>query len=107
MAATNSLNGEMMVGIDSIIAEHSLPAHTVRLGAKGCVTYTVNPVRNYRDYKTSNFDVAYANWIYGVNRGILLPPGLDEQWLISIMHTKAETDHHLNVFADFARELTS
>ncbi len=107
MAATNSLNGEMMVGIDSIIAEHSIPAHTVKLGAKGCVTYTVSPVRNYRDYKTSNFDIAYANWIYGVNRGILLPPGLDEQWLISIMHTRAETDHHLNVFADFARELTS
>ncbi len=107
MAATNSLNDEMMIGMDQIIAEYSLPAHTVKLGAKGCVTYTVNPVRNYRDYKTTNFDVAYANWIYGVNRGILLPPGLDEQWLISIMHTKVETDHHLSVFADFARELTS
>ena len=106
MAATNLLNGEMMVGIDEIIAEYSLPAHTVKLGAKGCVTYNTRPVRNYREYKASNFDLAYANWIYGINRGILLPPGLDEQWLISIMHTSKETDHHLNVFADFARELT-
>ena len=107
MATTNLLNAQMMIGIDAIISEYSLPAHTVKLGAKGCVTYTLNPVRNYRDYKKSNFDIAYANWIFGINRGILLPPGLDEQWLISIMHTALETDHHLNVFADFARELTS
>ena len=42
------------------------------------------PVRNYRDYKATDFDLAFAQWIHGINRGILLPPGLDEQWLISV-----------------------
>ena len=35
MATTNSLNSEMMVGIDQVIKDYSLPAHTVKLGATG------------------------------------------------------------------------
>ena len=50
-------------------------------------------VRNYRDYKATDFDLAFASWIWGINRGILLPPGLDEQWLISVAHTDADVDH--------------
>ena len=48
------------------------------------------PVRNYRDYKATDFDLAFASWIWGINRGILLPPGLDEQWLVSVQHTDAD-----------------
>ena len=58
-----------------------LPAHTVQFGAKGCITWSPTPVRNYRDYKATDFDLAFAQWIHGINRGVLLPPGLDEQWL--------------------------
>jgi hypothetical protein len=36
----------------------------------------------------------------------LLPPGLDEQWLISIMHTNEEALRYANVFGEFVRELT-
>ena len=50
------------------------------------------PVRNYRDYKATDFDLAFAQWIHGINRGVLLPPGLDEQWLISVMHDEADGD---------------
>ena len=64
----------------------------MRFGAKGCVTWSPTPVRNYRDYKATDFDLAFAQWIHGINRGVLLPPGLDEQWLISVMHTDAEAD---------------
>ena len=89
-----------------IIEEAGLPAHTVQFGAKGCVTWTPEPIRNYRDYKKTNVDIAFAQWIHGINRGILLPPGLDEQWLISIMHTDEEALRYANVFGDFVRELT-
>jgi glutamate-1-semialdehyde 2,1-aminomutase len=36
-----------------------------------------------------------------------LPPGLDEQWLISVMHTEADAMHYANVFQEFADELTA
>ncbi len=77
----------------------------MRFGAKGCVTWSSTPVRNYRDYKATDFDLAFAQWIHGINRGVLLPPGLDEQWLISVMHTDADATRYADVFGDFVDEL--
>ena len=65
------------------------------------------PIRNYRDYKATDFDLAFAQWMHGINRGILLPPGLDEQWLISVLHTDADAMRYADVFAEFAAELTA
>jgi hypothetical protein len=70
----------------------------VQFGAKGCVTWAEKQIRNYRDYKATDFDLAFAQWIHGINRGVLLPPGLDEQWLISVMHTDADALHYADVF---------
>jgi glutamate-1-semialdehyde 2,1-aminomutase len=106
-ARINALNAEMTRQLGEIIGEFDIPAHTVQLGAKGCITYRRAVVKNYRDYKESDFDLAYANWIYGINRGILLPPGLDEQWLVSALHTQADLDHHVQVYREFAEELQS
>src|SRR5262249_46538469 len=90
---------------DEIIERHALPAHTIEFGAKGCVTWTPEPIRNYRDYKRTDFDLAYAQWIHHINHGLLLPPGLDDQWLISVLHTEADVDRGVAVFEDFVTEL--
>jgi glutamate-1-semialdehyde 2,1-aminomutase len=99
-------NRRLLDHADRVIARSGIPAHTVQLGAKGCVTFSVNPVRNYRDYKATDFDLAFASWIWGINRGILLPPGLDEQWLISVMHTDEDIAFAENVFETFVDELS-
>ena len=59
------------------------------------------------DYKATDFDLAFAQWMHGINRGILLPPGLDEQWLISVMHSEADAMRYADVFAEFVAELTA
>lgn len=100
------LNRSMLDKIDGIIAKYELPAHTVQLGAKGCITWTPTPVHNYREYKKSDFTLAYAQWVWGINRGILLPPGLDEQWLVSVQHTEKECDLNVEVFESFAKAVT-
>jgi glutamate-1-semialdehyde 2,1-aminomutase len=102
---TIARNERLLAATDEIIAGAGLPAHTVQLGAKGCVTYSPDPVRNYRDYKATDFDLAFASWIWGINRGILLPPGLDEQWLISVAHTDDDVDRAAQVFEEFVAEL--
>lgn len=100
-------NKSMLDKIKHIIKEYELPAHTVQLGAKGCITWSTTPVTNYRDYKATDFDLAYAQWLWGINRGILLPPGLDEQWLVSVQHTEEDCDVNVEVLRSFAVELTS
>jgi glutamate-1-semialdehyde 2,1-aminomutase len=101
------INVQALEDIDVIIGEHELPAHTVGFGVKGAVTWSPQPVRTYRDYKRTDFEAAELSWLWGVNRGILTPPGLDEQWLVSLAHTNADMDLMVNAFADLAVALRS
>jgi glutamate-1-semialdehyde 2,1-aminomutase len=40
-----------------------------------------------------------------VNRGVLTPPGLDEQWLVSLAHTEADMDKLVEDFRSLAEAL--
>jgi glutamate-1-semialdehyde 2,1-aminomutase len=100
-------NHELLAACDAIIDRAGLAAHTVQFGAKGCITWAAEPIENYRDYKATDFDLAFAQWIHGINRGILLPPGLDEQWLISIMHSHNDAMRYAAVFGEFVDELVA
>jgi glutamate-1-semialdehyde 2,1-aminomutase len=103
--ATIARNSRLVAACDAVIQRSGIPAHTVEFGAKGCITWSRQPVRNYRDYKATNFDLAFAQWIHGINRGVLLPPGLDEQWLISVAHDEADAMRYATVFEEFVDEL--
>jgi glutamate-1-semialdehyde 2,1-aminomutase len=103
--ATIARNSRLVAACDAVIQRSGIPAHTVEFGAKGCITWSREPVRNYRDYKATNFDLAFAQWIHGINRGVLLPPGLDEQWLISVAHDEADAMRYATVFEEFVDEL--
>lgn len=105
--STIARNTRLVEACRATIERAGLPAHTVQLGAKGCVTWSATPVRNYRDYRATDFDLAYAQWIHGINRGVLLPPGLDEQWLVSVLHTEADAQRYATVFGQFVDELVA
>jgi len=103
--AAEQVNDGALQALDTIIAEFDLPAHTVGLGVKGAVTWSPTPVRNYRDYKRTDFEVAELSWLWGINRGVLTPPGLDEQWLVSLAHTAADMDLLVGTFRELAQAL--
>ena len=105
--ATADRNRLLLDACDRIIAEAGLPAHTEQFGAKGCITWSPQPITNYRDYKATDFDLAFAQWMHGINRGILLPPGLDEQWLISVLHGDEQAMRYESVFQEFVDELVA
>jgi glutamate-1-semialdehyde 2,1-aminomutase len=105
LAGAQALNESALRAIDLIIAAHDLPAHTVGFGVKGAITWSTVPVRNYRDYKRTDFGAAELSWLWGVNRGILTPPGLDEQWLVSLAHTDADMALMVGAFGELAQAL--
>ena len=107
LATAEDFNLQALIRIGDIIDEYELPAHTVGFGVKGCVTWSTKPVRNYRDYKATDFGVAEAHWLFAINRGIITPPGLDEQWLISLAHGQTEIDILVEDFRDFAQAIRS
>ena len=105
LAKAEALNSQALNRIGEIIEEFELPAHTVGFGVKGCITWSKDPVRNYRDYKATNFALAELSWLWSLNRGIITPPGLDEQWLISLAHTQNEIDVLVDDFRALATAL--
>ena len=107
LAGAEAFNQQALTRIGGIIDEFALPAHTVGFGVKGCITWSVDPVRNYRDYKATDFAVAELSWLWSLNRGIITPPGLDEQWLMSLAHGQREVDILVEDFHELARALRS
>jgi glutamate-1-semialdehyde 2,1-aminomutase len=105
LAAAEALNQQALERISEIIDQYQLPAHTVGFGVKGCITWSPQPVRNYRDYKATNFDIAELSFFWSLNRNVMTPPGLDEQWLISLAHTQREIDIIVGDFLEFAQAL--
>jgi len=94
-------------GTGRAIDAHDLPAYAVNVGPKGCVMFTPERVTSYRDLVGLDSELWAASFFYLANRGILLPPGPDDQWTLSVQHTDADIDRYVEVFADFAAELTS
>jgi glutamate-1-semialdehyde 2,1-aminomutase len=107
LSAAEALNVSALTAMDGIIATYALPAHTVGFGVKGAITWSATPIRTYRDYKRTDFGVAELSWLWGVNRGILTPPGLDEQWLVSLAHTADDMSLLIEDFRELAAVLRS
>jgi glutamate-1-semialdehyde 2,1-aminomutase len=105
LAAAEKINNDTLDAMDAIIDEYALPAHTVGFGVKGAVIWSPTPVRNYRDFKATDFGIAELSWLWGINRGIITPPGLDEQWLVSFAHTQKDMNKMVESFRSMAKAL--
>jgi glutamate-1-semialdehyde 2,1-aminomutase len=97
------LQQRMVEGVEQVLGRTGLPAHVVAVGAKGCVTFSPTPVRNYRDFLAIDDRWSHCHWLYQHNGGVFLPPwGKAEQWLLSAQHTDEDVDRFLANFAAFA-----
>ncbi|MFL6189728.1 MAG: aspartate aminotransferase family protein [Actinomycetes bacterium] len=101
------LQQRMVEGVEQVLGRTGLPAHVVAVGAKGCVTFSPTPVRNYRDFLAIDDRWSHCHWLYQHNGGVFLPPwGKAEQWLLSAQHTDEDVDRFLANFAAFADDVS-
>ena len=103
----HAMADRLTAGCQEVIDEFELPGYAINVGPKGCVMFTPERVTNYRDFIGLDSELWGASFFYLANRGILLPPGPDDQWTLSVQHTDAEIERHIAVFRDFAAELTA
>jgi glutamate-1-semialdehyde 2,1-aminomutase len=86
------------------IQRSGLDAHVVSIGAKGCVTFSPAPVRNYRDFLAVDDRYNHLHWLFQHNGGVFLPPwGKTEQWLLSVQHDDRDIEQFTENFERFAR----
>jgi glutamate-1-semialdehyde 2,1-aminomutase len=101
----HALAERLTQGCAEVIAQHGLPAYAVNVGPKGCVMFTPARVTNYRDFIGLDDELWQASFFFLANRGILLPPGPDDQWTLSVQHSEADVDAYVAAFRDFAAEV--
>jgi len=102
----NGLSKQLADSYTGIIEEFDMPMHVAQIGAKGCAMFCYPRARNYRAWWQIDMRLSYGYWLFLANRGILFPPGFDDQWTVSIQHTQADIEHHTHVFSQFVAELT-
>ena len=92
-----------VAGLEREIERTGLSAHVVSVGAKGCVVFSAQPVRDFRDFLSVRDAYSHAHWLFQHNGGVFLPPwGKSEQWLLSVQHDEADIDRFIDNFAAFA-----
>ena len=92
-------------GLDEAIGHHELPFHVITLAARGGVTYRAQRVRNYRDYLEIDKTLSYLSWLYQSNRGVLMAPGAEENWTLSVQHSVDDVQRYIDNFTEMARDL--
>ncbi|HTZ30044.1 MAG TPA: aspartate aminotransferase family protein [Streptosporangiaceae bacterium] len=102
----DALREQAVAGLQHEIESRGLPAHVVAVGAKGCVVFSPERVRDFRDFLDIDDSYSNAHWLYQHNGGVFLPPwGKAEQWLISVQHDEADIRRFTDNFAVFAAAL--
>jgi glutamate-1-semialdehyde 2,1-aminomutase len=95
----------LTTGCQAVVDEFGLPGYAINVGPKGCVMFTPGRVTNYRDFIGLDSELWSAAFFFLANRGILLPPGPDDQWTLSVQHTEQEIDRHVATFREFAEDV--
>ncbi|HET9725395.1 MAG TPA: aspartate aminotransferase family protein [Gemmatimonadales bacterium] len=101
------LGARLVQGCQAAIDRHGIPAHTVDLGAKGCVSYRPAPMKDYRDFLDTRPELFAASYPWLLNRGIFMTPGDEEQWTLSVQHTEADVDRYISVFGEFCAAMVA
>ncbi|HEY6496245.1 MAG TPA: aminotransferase class III-fold pyridoxal phosphate-dependent enzyme [Trebonia sp.] len=97
------LRERAVAGIGAAIGDFALTGSVVTAGAKGCVVFSPEPVRDYRGFLAVDDSLSHAHWLFQHNGGVFLPPwGKIEQWLISVQHDESDIDRLIANFRAFA-----
>jgi glutamate-1-semialdehyde 2,1-aminomutase len=104
----DALNERLMTGCEAVVERYSLPGYAVGVGAKGCVTFSPAKITDYESYKANqDGELMDLAWLYNMNRGIFMTPGREEEWTLSVTHSRDDADAFVAVFEEMAADLTA
>ena len=103
MKRAQAIGDRLAKGYVDAIEDHHLFMKVQYAGISGTVHFTHRPVVDWRSFQ--GVDVGRW-WNYNtamLNRGVIpMATGPDEQWTVSVLHTKADVDRHLEAFEEVA-----
>ncbi len=102
------LNDRMLAGCQEILDRYRLAGDTVGISSKGCVRFTDAPITDYASFMAhQDGELTELAWLYNINRGVLMAPGREEEWTLSVQHTEADVDRYLAALEELAADVTA
>ena len=104
---SSRLNARLAKGYAEVLDDAGVTAHVAADGVSGTVFFADHPVRSWRDFLRVDGERSMLYYFLCLNRGVL-PSGTgpDEQWTISVQHTDADVDRHLETLGSVAERLS-
>ncbi len=107
MGLVSELGNRLGKACAEILEDLKVPAATQFLGLSGTIHFGVGKVTNWRDFLECDFGKWYTMYAAMLNRGIIpMGTGPDEQWTISVQHSKEDVEKYLEAFKEVAKELS-
>jgi len=104
----NHLNDRIIAGCDAVCAKYSFPAYTVGISSKGCVNFADGKITDYESFIAhQDHELVALAWLYNFNRGIVIAPGREEEWTLSITHTDADIDLYVSAFDELIKDVSA
>ena len=102
-AHIGKISDALVEGYKQIVRKNSIEGYIESAGANGALLFYAKKIRNYREWLTVDTDLWRLYWFGMVNRGVMPQPyWWDEQWTISVAHSRADVDRHLSAFEELA-----
>ncbi len=102
------LEARLLKGCEDVIERHGLPGYAVGLGAKGCITFSPEPVVDYESFKANqDGELTDLAWLYNMNRRVYMTPGREEEWTLTVAHSDEDCDAVVAAFDELAADLTA
>ncbi|HUK27778.1 MAG TPA: aminotransferase class III-fold pyridoxal phosphate-dependent enzyme [Candidatus Acidoferrales bacterium] len=99
MSKATELSNSLARGYGDIIKDTGLIACMSNAGLSGAVAFSPNPVTDWRSFQACDTGKWFAYCFAMMNHGIIpAGPSPDEQWTVSVVHTKEEIEEHLEAF---------
>lgn len=92
-----SLSDELSKGYEDISEDLDVDLSVTQWGPSGMIYFSKEAPRNYKEMIRTDFKSWFTYFYYMVSNGILPMAGFNEQWNVSIVHTKEEIEKHLEV----------
>lgn len=106
MKMATELGNELGKGYEEISKDEGLGMEVNYMGISGQMHFTTEPVVDWRSFLKSNVGMWYFYYTAMMNREIVpAGTGPDEQWTMSVQHTREDVDRHLETLKEVASSI--
>ena len=104
----NYLNDRLISECDAVCTKYDFPGYTVGISSKGCVNFASGKITDYESFiRYQDFELCNLAWLYNINRGVIMAPGREEEWTLSVQHTDEDIDRYVGAFEALIKDVTA